>query len=958
MTLTFKYCVNLETEEIKEMELDRNADANDLIEQVSNLHDLPDLMSVYINGKELQLDDLLRNHFDNTEAFTFSNKKLEGRDIPRIIIPLPEIDPSLTISRPVPITPAPVPTDSGTIGRPASSKAPLITFRKEFTVYTTASSNSFFKGDKLMIDTNKDEYADIHTKLMDLIKGLNPKLPAEIELHIFLPGGIPYRNSSINDFLDATDVFHYNLYVIVTAPLGDLVNQKIPEPCSCKGIMGQLLSPLFPSSPAGLTQIASLLGYFYHDGLNGEHLLLVLAKFGVHFPPMFLSIYRLLEQSELIGLNIISITAPLFWLFQDILSDDIPNEEIFEHTLKCITFYSLIKETEFLKIVAVNLNDPNEDHPLCDYFRNTNQQNHVIYWEDDLDEKRSGFTGLEISQQPDPAEIENIFDTSSLCAYKPVLPLSLHYVYHPTFIQGGEENYVMLFLKEVPNKKNIIQYIDPTVGTISEIDVNVLSRQTGAGKEQNDLTTLIDPNRVDQLIFICIDESRSMKFRLQGGNPKADRNEISRAQIATQLLRAFVEQSYKLRVSSIYGLIAFGDSPRLIQDLTPLSEQFIEKCAEIKPTGKTHLFDALKLACDKLIESSEEEEGYINAPYPNAVKRIIIITDGEDNKSTALPSDLVNTFIANDIKVDTVLISSIDLSNRCCTISKMTAGLSFQPHSIEEGLKLFEQEGFINLKRRHLTKPFVGHVTEAIFAEHASNFRDFDSYAPNQEILNAKQKVPLSTPFNMVCESRKNPTNSFRLNRAISELNNIGHNPNDNFVVYSFSSSPAEWRVFIKGPAGTPFEHKYLNLYVYLPSTYPSTPPRFRFLTIPFHPNVSAEGAVMFTMINKEYKSKTSISTFLQRIVEILANPELDTAINPEAMRLYNTNRASYIAKQRSEPTGEANYQIFITGATISDDVPETPPDEPTVIDQIYMTMSQRTRGKILRDDDDDDLYA
>ena len=210
----------------------------------------------------------------------------------------------------------------------------------------------------------------------------------------------------------------------------------------------------------------------------------------------------------------------------------------------------------------------------------------------------------------------------------------------------------------------------------------------------------------------------------------------------------------------------------------------------------------------------------------------------------------------------------------------------------------------------------------------------------------------------MVCEYRKNPTNSFRLNRAISELNNIGHYPNDNFVVYSFSSSAAEWRVFIKGPAGTPFEGKYLNLYVYLPPTYPSTPPQFRFLTVPFHPNVSAEGAVMFTMINKEYKSKTKMSAFLQRIVEILGNPEIDTAINPEAMRLYNTNRASYLAKQRSEPTGEANYQIFIAGAKISDDVTETPPDEPTVIDQIYMTMSQRTRGKILNDDDEDDLYA
>ena len=97
-----------------------------------------------------------------------------------------------------------------------------------------------------------------------------------------------------------------------------------------------------------------------------------------------------------------------------------------------------------------------------------------------------------------------------------------------------------------------------------------------------------------------------------------------------------------------------------------------------------------------------------NSKYPNARYRIIVITDGADDKSNTLPEKLTNELIQNEIVVDTVLISLIDESIGCCTISKLTGGLSFRPKNLEDGIGIFEQEAFLNIKIRiYYNKIFV-----------------------------------------------------------------------------------------------------------------------------------------------------------------------------------------------------------------------------------------------------------
>ena len=118
-----------------------------------------------------------------------------------------------------------------------------------------------------------------------------------------------------------------------------------------------------------------------------------------------------------------------------------------------------------------------------------------------------------MTMKPKFTLIETSF--SVVKTFIPVAPLSLHYIYNPTFIMGKEDKSDMLFIKEVPDKDNFVLIIDPAEGIPKEMNIEELAHQLNCYKK-NDIFNLIDPNRVDQVIFICFDESKSMKWKLEG----------------------------------------------------------------------------------------------------------------------------------------------------------------------------------------------------------------------------------------------------------------------------------------------------------------------------------------------------------------------------------------------------------------------------------------------------------
>ena len=309
------------------------------------------------------------------------------------------------------------------------------------------------------------------------------------------------------------------------------------------------------------------------------------------------------------------------------------------------------------------------------------------------------------------------------------------------------------------------------------------------------------------------------------------------------------------------------------------------------------------------------------------------------------------------------MVSFFETNRDCCALSKLTGGLCFRPKSVESGLEIFEQEAFLNITARHLSHKLNDgyEITEEMFKKVSEDFNDndgFDKFAENQEIINAKSDFPLSTPLFMCYQYHSKDPETIRKKRAIFELNLIGHHPSKSYKVFSSHANPIEWRIFIKGPSGTPFKGKWLNLFITLPTDYPFSPPKFRFLTVPFHPNISFEGVVSFKMLDVDYSSSVKISEIIDGIIELLKVPEKNYPINPRAMNLFVKDEVKFKEEQSSKEVGVDDFNEFIN-CKVYDEIPDDVEIPEDTRDSLYMTNATSTKydGRVFgkSDDEDDD---
>lgn len=107
---------------------------------------------------------------------------------------------------------------------------------------------------------------------------------------------------------------------------------------------------------------------------------------------------------------------------------------------------------------------------------------------------------------------------------------------------------------------------------------------------------------------------------------------------------------------------------------------------------------------------------------------------------------------------------------------------------------------------------------------------------------------------------------------------------------------------YLVGPADTPYAHGVFHLDVRVPTSYPLAPPRVRFTTPVFHPNVHARtGEICLDVLRKEAWSPAwSLAACMRAIVALLAAPAADSPLNCDAGNLLRCGDArGYAAMAR-----------------------------------------------------------
>ena len=113
---------------------------------------------------------------------------------------------------------------------------------------------------------------------------------------------------------------------------------------------------------------------------------------------------------------------------------------------------------------------------------------------------------------------------------------------------------------------------------------------------------------------------------------------------------------------------------------------------------------------------------------------------------------------------------------------------------------------------------------------------------------------------------------------------------------------PANIRYFhveLAGPRDSPYEGGTFKLELFLPETYPRDPPKCRFITRIYHPNVDRFGRICLDTIKKAWTPALQIRVALLSIQALMSAPNPDDPLDNTVAEQWKTNEAEAIKTAR-----------------------------------------------------------
>jgi len=106
-----------------------------------------------------------------------------------------------------------------------------------------------------------------------------------------------------------------------------------------------------------------------------------------------------------------------------------------------------------------------------------------------------------------------------------------------------------------------------------------------------------------------------------------------------------------------------------------------------------------------------------------------------------------------------------------------------------------------------------------------------------------------------------------------------------------------KWDAVIFGPSDSPWDGGTFKLTMEFTEEYPNKPPKVRFTTKMFHPNIYNDGSICLDILSNQWSPSYDIASVLTSIQSLLCDPNPNSPANHEAARLYQENRKEYSRK-------------------------------------------------------------
>ncbi|EFA79905.1 hypothetical protein PPL_06725 [Heterostelium album PN500] len=136
--------------------------------------------------------------------------------------------------------------------------------------------------------------------------------------------------------------------------------------------------------------------------------------------------------------------------------------------------------------------------------------------------------------------------------------------------------------------------------------------------------------------------------------------------------------------------------------------------------------------------------------------------------------------------------------------------------------------------------------------------------------------------------------------RLMSDLKQMKEEPPEGVSAEPVDSrNLMNWTGLIIGPENSPFEGGIFQLSLNFNESYPDQPPKIKFVTPIFHPNVYADGAICLDILTNKWSPVYSVSSILTSIQSLLSDENPNSPANPEAANLFIKDKKEYRKRVR-----------------------------------------------------------
>lgn len=142
-----------------------------------------------------------------------------------------------------------------------------------------------------------------------------------------------------------------------------------------------------------------------------------------------------------------------------------------------------------------------------------------------------------------------------------------------------------------------------------------------------------------------------------------------------------------------------------------------------------------------------------------------------------------------------------------------------------------------------------------------------------------------------------------RSSRLKKEITQLLKNPSDGISCYPNDDDMTSFTANIIGPRGTPYDGGVFELEVKIPERYPFEPPKIRFITPVYHPNIDSGGRICMDLLKMPpkggWKPTINLENLLSAVRLLLGNPNPDDPLEVEIAEEYRSNKSEFERKAR-----------------------------------------------------------